>query len=190
MTPQDFLSSSVWVLKMKTYFQVMDVNQDGVLSLSDYEQVANRLAEQQKDLSKSEEIYEVFRSLFHNFVAGGNPETNIQVDVETFLANAAKAVSSMQSAPDAGRKKNEVFFDFVDADASGVISQEEYRRYLAIYSGGDNSNRADQAFASIDVDGDNFINRNEFVEAHMRYWFEPTDDLASGPLPYGPLISP
>ena len=174
---------------MKTYFQVMDVNQDGVLSLSDYEQVANRLIQQQKDLSKSEEIHEVFRSLFHNFVAGGNPEKNDQVDIETFLTNAAKAVSSMQSAPDAGRKKNEVFFDFVDTNASGMISQEEYRKYLAIYSGSDNSNRADQAFASIDLDGNNLISRNEFVEAHMRYWFELTSNLEGEPLPYGPLVN-
>ena len=189
MTPQEFLSSSVWISKMRTYFQVMDVNQDGVLSLSDYEQVANRLTQQQKDSSRSEEIYQIFRSLFHNFVAGGDSEGNQQVDVEAFLANAAKAVSSMQSAPEAGRKKNEVFFDFIDTDSSGVISQKEYRNYLTIYSGGDNFDRADQAFASMDLDGDNRITRDEFVEGHMRYWFELTNDLEGQPLPYGPLVN-
>ena len=188
MTPQDFLSSSVWVMKMMTYFQVMDVNQNGFLSLSDYEQVADRLIQQQNDPSKSEEIHKVFHSLFTNFVAGGEPEKNGQVDPETFLANAAKAVSSMQSAPEAGRKKNEVFFDFIDTDSSGVISQKEYRKYLAIYSGEENPSRADQAFASMDLDGDDIITRDEFVEGHMRYWFELNSDPAGQPLPYGPLV--
>lgn len=188
MTPQDFLTSNVWVLRMKTYFSIMDVNHDGVLSVSDYEQIADRLIQKQQDTSKSAEIQGVFGSLFKNFVAGGNSDQNAQVDLEAFLVNAAKAVSSMQSAPEAGRRKNEVFFDFVDTDNSGAISPEEYRQYLAIYSGGDAPDRAEQAFVSIDVDGNGSISREEFVEAHMRYWFELTGDSAHGPLPYGPLI--
>ncbi|WP_143437950.1 EF-hand domain-containing protein [Hydrocoleum sp. CS-953] len=189
MSPEDLLSSNFWVAKMKTYFKVMDTNQNGFLSRSEYEEIAERLVQNQNDRSKDEEIRAVFRSLFHNFVAGGSEvDAETEISYEKFLANAAKAVSLMQSSREAGRRKNEVFFDFVDTDSSGKISREEYRKYLAIYSGGEDTDRADQAFDSIDVDGNGFISRTEFIEGHMNYWYEPTSDPNYSPLPYGPLV--
>ncbi|MBP0013997.1 MAG: EF-hand domain-containing protein [Roseofilum sp. SBFL] len=167
----------------------MDTNQNGFLSRSEYEEIANRLIQNQSDRSKDEEILAVFRSLFDNFVAGGNPvDPQTQIGYEEFLTNAAKAVSLMQSSREAGRRKNEVFFDFVDTDGSGEISREEYRRYLAVYSGGENTDTADRAFDSIDVDSNGFITRTEFIEGHMHYWFEATSDPSYSPLPYGPLV--
>lgn len=174
---------------MKTYFKVMDTNGNGFLSLSEYEEIAERLVQNQKDRSKDEEIRVVFRSLFNNFVAGGNPvDAETQIPYEEFLANAAKAVSLMQSSREVGKRKNEVFFDFVDTDSSGEISREEYRKYLAIYSGGEDTDRADRAFDSIDVDGNGSITRAEFIEGHLHYWFEPISDPNYSPLPYGPLV--
>ncbi|NEP87572.1 MAG: hypothetical protein F6K18_12505 [Okeania sp. SIO2C2] len=189
MSPEDLLSSNFWVAKMKTYFKVMDTNQNGFLSRSEYEEIAERLVQNQNDQSKDEEIRAVFRSLFNNFVAGGSEvDAETEIGYEKFLANAAKAVSLMQSSREAGRRKNEVFFDFVDTDGSGKISREEYRKYLAIYSGGEDTDRADQAFDSIDVDDNGFISRVEFIEGHMNYWYEPTSDPSYSPLPYGPLV--
>ncbi len=189
MSPEDLLSSNFWVAKMKTYFKVMDTNQNGFLSRSEYEEIAERLVQNQNDRSKDEEIRAVFRSLFDNFVAGGSEiDAETEIGYEKFLANAAKAVSLMQSSREAGRRKNEVFFDFVDTDGSGNISREEYRKYLAIYSGGEDTDRADRAFDSIDVDGNGFISRTEFIEGHMNYWYEPTSDPNYSPLPYGPLV--
>lgn len=189
MSPEDLLSSNFWVAKMKTYFKVMDTNQNGFLSRSEYEEIAERLVQNQNDRSKDEEIRAVFRSLFDNFVAGGSElDAETEIGYKKFLANAAKAVSLMQSSREAGRRKNEVFFDFVDTDGSGKISREEYRKYLAIYSGGEDTDRADRAFDSIDVDGNGFISRTEFIEGHMNYWYEPTSDPNYSPLPYGPLV--
>ncbi|NET02215.1 MAG: hypothetical protein F6K62_10655 [Sphaerospermopsis sp. SIO1G2] len=189
MSPEDLLSSSFWVAKMKTYFKVMDTNQNGFLSRSEYEEIAERLVQNQNERSKDDEIRAVFHSLFYNFVAGGSEvDAETEIDYEKFLANAAKAVSLMQSSREAGRRKNEVFFDFVDTDGSGKISREEYRKYLTIYSGGEDTNRADRAFDSIDVDGNGFISRTEFIEGHMNYWYESTSDPNYSPLPYGPLV--
>ena len=189
MSPEELLSSNFWVAKMKTYFKVMDTNQNGFLSRSEYEEIAERLVQNQSDRSKDEEIRGVFRSLFDNFVAGGEQvDAETEIGYEKFLANAAKAVSLMQSSREAGRRKNEVFFDFVDTDGSGQISREEYRKYLAIYSGGEDPDRADRAFDSIDVDGNGSIARAEFIEGHMHYWYEPTRNPSYSPLPYGPLV--
>ncbi|MBP0016850.1 MAG: EF-hand domain-containing protein [Cyanobacteria bacterium SBLK] len=189
MSPEELLASNFWVAKMKTYFKVMDTNQNGFLSRSEYEGIAEQLVKNQNDRSKDEEIRGVFRSLFDNFVAGGEPvDAETEIAYEKFLANAAKAVSLMQSSREAGRRKNEVFFDFVDTDGSGEISREEYRKYLAIYSGGEDTDRADRAFDSIDVDGNGSITRVEFIEGHMHYWYEPTSDPSYSPLPYGPLV--
>ena len=189
MSPEEFLSSNIWVTRIKTYFKVMDTDGNGFLSLSDFEEIAERLIQNQNDSSKDEEIRAVFRSLFDHIVAGGNQvDPEAQIPYEEFLANAAKAVSSIESTYEVGTRKNEVFFDFVDTDSSGEISREEYRKYLAIYSGAENTDRADRAFDSIDVDGNGSITRSEFIEGHMRYWFEPTSDPSYSPLPYGPLV--
>ncbi|NEP56368.1 MAG: hypothetical protein F6K31_05000 [Symploca sp. SIO2G7] len=189
MTPEKFLSSSIWVARVKTYFKLMDVNGDGFLSLSDYEEIADRFVELQSNSSNSEEIRTLFRALFKNMIAGGaSVDANTKITEEESVTNAAKAVSVLQSAPEVGRRKNEVFFDLIDTDNSGKISREEYRKYLAIYSGGEQPERADKAFDSIDTDGNGSITRAEFVEGHMGYWFTHPSDQNHSPLPYGPLV--
>ncbi len=190
MTSENFLSSEVWVARMKTYFKLMDVNGDRVLSLLDYETIADRFIQIQGDSSNSEVIKDLFKNLFKNFVAGGAAvDANTTIGEEEFISNAAKGVSVVESAIESGRRKNEVFFDLVDTNHSGEISYEEYRKYLAIYSGGDDPERAKKAFESLDVDGDGSITRNEFIEGHVRYWFTLPSDQADNPLPYGPLIA-
>jgi len=189
MTPENFLSSSIWVARVKTYFKLMDVNGDGFLSLSDYEEIANRLIELQGNSSDPEAIRTLFYNLFQNMIAGGaSVDASTKITEEEAVANAAKAVSVLQSAPEVGRQKNEVFFDIIDTDKSGEISREEYRKYIAVYSGGDQPERADQAFDSIDTDGNSSITREEFVEGHMGYWFTHPNDQNHSPLPYGPLV--
>lgn len=190
MSSEELLSSSFWTTKMKTYFKVMDVDQNGFLSLSEFEETAERLVQLQDNPSKAEDIREVFRSLFQYFVAGGEPvDSETQIAEEEFLAKAAKTISlSPPPAVEVGKRKNVVFFDAIDTDGSGEISPEEYRKYLAIYSGGDDAERAKQAFDSIDIDGNGLINRSEFVQAHVHYWFEGVKDPNYSPLPYGPLV--
>ncbi|WP_158069429.1 EF-hand domain-containing protein [Moorena bouillonii] len=189
MTPEDFLSSSAWIVRMKTYFKLMDVNGDGVLSLSDYETIAARFVKLQDNSSNSEVIRTLFHDLFQNFLAGGGAvDTNTMIGEEEFITNAAKAVTVLESSREVGEKKNEVFFDLIDTDDSGQISREEYRKYLAIYSGEDQPERAYKAFESLDADGDGSITRAEFIEGHMGYWCTLPRDQTDGPLPYGPLI--
>jgi len=189
MTPEKFLSSSIWVARIKTYFKLMDVNGDGFLSLSDYEEIANRFIELQGNSSNSEEIRTLFRDLFQNVIAGGaSVDANTKISEEESVINAAKAVSVLQATLEVGRRKNEVFFDLVDTDNSGEISREEYRKYVAIYSGGDQPERADKAFESIDTDGNGSITREEFIEGHMGYWFTHPSDQSHSPIPYGPLV--
>ena len=131
----------------------------------------------------------LFRDLFQNIIAGGaSVDANTMIREEELVANAAKAVSVLQSAPEVGRRKNEVFFDIIDTDSSGEISREEYRKYLAIYSGGDHPESADKAFDSIDADGNGSITRTEFIEGHMGYWFTLPSNQSHAPLPYGPLV--
>jgi len=88
-----------------------------------------------------------------------------------------------------GRQKNEVFFDLIDTDNSGEISREKYRKYLTIYSGKDEPERAYEAFASLDTDGNGSITRTEFIEGHMKYWWTTPEEQGDAPLPYGSLIN-
>ncbi|NES01921.1 MAG: hypothetical protein F6K22_03205 [Okeania sp. SIO2F4] len=192
MSPEQFLSSSVWRTRMKTYFKLMDVDQNGVLTLSDFEEIANRLIQLQNDSSKNEEIREMCHSLFQYFIAGGEPvDSTTRITEEDLIAKVAKTVSLIES-PDkileVARRKNEIFFDIIDTDNSGQISREEYRKYLAVYTGSQQPEHADQAFDSIDLDKSGSISREEFVEAHRRYWFEIGGDKDNSPLPYGVLV--
>ncbi|NES01922.1 MAG: hypothetical protein F6K22_03210 [Okeania sp. SIO2F4] len=191
MSPEQFLSSSVWRTRIKTYFKLMDVDQNGVLTLSDFEEIANRLIQLQNDSSRNEEIREMCHSLFQNFMAAGRPvDSNTRISQEDLIANVAKIVSltELDKALALSRHKNELFFDIIDTDHSGQISREEYRKYLAVYTGVEQPDRADQAFDSIDLDKSGSISREEFVEAHRLYWYEIGDEKDNSPLPYGVLV--
>ena len=192
MSPEQFVSSPVWRARMKIYFKLMDVDKNGVLTLSDFEEIANRLIQLQNDSSKNEEIRQMCHSLFQYFIAGGEPvDSTTRITEEDLIAKVAKTVSLIES-PDkileVIRRKNEIFFDIIDTDHSGEISREEYRKYLAIYTGVEQPDHADQAFDSIDLDKSGFISPEEFVEAHRLYWFEIGGDKDNSPLPYGQLI--
>lgn len=192
MSPEKFFSSTVWRARMKTYFKLMDVDRNGVLTLSDFEEIANRLIQLQNDSSRNEEISEMCHSLFQYFIAGGESvDSNTRITEEDLIAKVAKTVSLIES-PDkileVARHKNELFFNIIDTDNSGQISREEYRKYLAVYTGVEQPDHADQAFDSIDSDKSGSISREEFVEAHRLYWFEIGDDQESSPLPYGLLV--
>jgi len=192
MPPEQFLSSSVWRTRMKTYFKLMDVDQNGVLTLSDFEEIANRLIQLQTDSSKNEEIREMCHSLFQYFIAGGEPvDSNTRITEEDLIAKVAKTVSLIESQDkilEVARHKNELFFNIIDTDNSGQISREEYRKYLTVYTGSEQPDHADQAFDSIDSDGSGSISREEFVEAHRLYWFEIGGEKDNSPLPYGVLV--
>ncbi|WP_161564733.1 EF-hand domain-containing protein [Okeania hirsuta] len=191
MSPEQFLSSSIWRTRIKTYFKLMDVDKNGVLTLSDFEEIANRLIQLQNDSSRNEEIREMCHSLFQYFMAGGGPvDSNTRISEEDLIANVAKIVSltELDKALALSRHKNELFFDIIDTDHSGQISREEYRKYLAVYMGVEQPDRADQAFDTIDSDKSGSISREEFVEAHRRYWYEIGDEKDNSPLPYGKLV--
>ncbi|MDJ0520270.1 MAG: EF-hand domain-containing protein [Trichodesmium sp. MO_231.B1] len=130
-------------------------------------------------------------SLFQYFMAGGEPvDSNTRISQEDLIAKVAKIVSltELDKALALSRHKNELFFDIIDTDHSGQISREEYRKYLAVYTGVEQPDRADQAFDTIDSDKSGSISREEFVEAHRLYWYEIGDEKDNSPLPYGVLV--
>lgn len=186
----DYLNSPFWVRKITTYFRAMDVIEDGVLTLSDYDTVADRIVANQENQQQADHIRAVFRTTFEKLVAAGKPtDATTKVPLDEFLRNTAQCALDDVHAPVAARREKEVFFDFVDTDANGVISRDEYTRYLTVYFGEKAGAGADTAFDSLDYNKDGIISREEFIKSHYHYWFDCFGDEATTPLPYGPLVS-
>lgn len=185
----EYISSSFYRRKIRTYFDAMDIIRDDYLTLQDYNAVADRIVSNQQDSDKAEAIRKMFFDLFQHLVCAGKPVTaESKVNFDEFLHNTAQCALDEVNARVYARKEKEVFFEYVDTNGNGTISMTEYEQYLAVYFGNHKAKDCETSFASIDVDKNGVISLDEFVDAHYHYWFDVTGDEQTTPLPYGPLV--
>lgn len=188
---EDYLNSVFFKRKAKTYFNAMDVIEDGFLTKEDYNAVAENFIANQGDDQKNYIIKEVFSNLFKNLVAHKSESEEPKVSFQEFFENISEAFVSKEMASQGIRETAEVLFDFIDTSNDQVISAEEYKKYLTVKFGtkiSDLSEVSRIAFESIDTQNNGTISRDQFVKAHLDYSFECFGNEATSVLLYGPLL--
>ncbi|XP_045168190.1 sarcoplasmic calcium-binding protein-like isoform X1 [Mercenaria mercenaria] len=120
MSVNDFL-----VKKWKIWYESLDVNHDGTISMEDVEESRNKFSElHHLDADKKKMVMENFEKWWHKYVFRGETgEISEQKFVDTlskeFMADKAKFCAKMQNCFDE-------IFDVIDTNKDRSISEDEF----------------------------------------------------------------
>jgi len=172
-----------WERKCRTYFSRLDLNDDGKLSKSDYEMLADRYQKLAKaDELKAKQIIRRILNLWDRFHS--KSAVNGAIDADEWIA-------SLRRFPVFGLFRTVVefmnmWFDMIDTNGDGVIQKEEYACFLKAFRVEDKA-AVEASFKALDKDGDGKIDHDEFVDAGIEFWM-CNDDALGSKLMFGPLI--
>lgn len=176
--------SDFWVRKMKTYFNRIDFDKDGNITLSDFEGMGNRFVEAEKlDAASGATMKEKLITIWKSYISHLGGETS-SINQDKFI----EAMSAM--VKDASKKEQiagplPLFFQAVDANNDGFIDSDEFGIFFKIF--GLDDKMAPASFQAIDTNNDGLLSKEEFVTAGTDF-FTSEDAACPTKLFWGPLL--
>lgn len=176
--------------KLMKLFCMYDACNLGVLKISDFEQLAQRLAEL-RGWKPGTEAYEKITSQFlfrWNRIRTEIKQTlhtrnDGQVNLEEWLTYYDMVINSQE------RKEElmtlaEAVFNVVDVDESGHLDQAEWTELFRVYN--IPVIYVEETFARIDCDGDGVLSKEEVLSMIQEFYYSGEPDAAGNYL-FGPI---
>jgi len=170
-----------WVCKMRTAFERMDEDQDGVLREKDFNLMADRfiaakgLTGNNAQGVKDYYINEIWGKYFKSCT--GTDTSTSDDFVENLKRQGKKNILATTD------EIHSRYFEAIDTNKDGVIQLAEFTAYFEIL--GIDPKYAKQAFDSVDADKDGNISRCEFISAGNDF-FNMEDSGNAGDYFFGP----
>ncbi|MEQ9671662.1 EF-hand domain-containing protein [Coleofasciculus sp. G2-EDA-02] len=166
-------------LKKKTSlaFNKYDISNDGVLTVSDFEEIAQKVAQKLGVDSGSPEhdkITAAYRAIWDGYFKPADVDGNNKVVLEEYIKACERFIES-PNAIEIGMDLNKMLYDAIDLDGSGSIDEKEFSVFLTTI--GSSEANAKIAFSHIDTDKNGLISREEF--AQNLYDYHTSEDTQS-----------
>ncbi|CAH1781473.1 unnamed protein product [Owenia fusiformis] len=177
--PSYWSNSPFWLQKIKTYFNLLDDNNDGLIIKDEWDEITARFVSCSPGYNK-DAIKKARNVMWASFRAG-------DAQIVTFgMFKKCQAFKQVLFENDMEASKNftRAFFNVFDTDRNGHIDQSEYKKYLECL--GIDPGFSEVAFNSIDTNKDGEITYEEFHEAFLDF-FHGLDRAGCGTYLYGPI---
>jgi Ca2+-binding EF-hand superfamily protein len=161
--------------KQVHYFNVLDVDGDGLVEKQDFLNVADRLADlrgYEEGSSRHSNVRRELLRMWTNARALSGAEEKAHITLDDWLAHEEEVLDSSVLIHSYVQGIARVLFDILDADSDGVISEDEYHTFFRAFRG--DADDAGRAFRKLDADGNGQLTRQEFLEAVTE--FHVSDD--------------
>lgn len=176
--------SEFWARKMRTYFDRIDFDKDGVITRSDFEGMADRFIESERlDPGRGKELKDKLIQVWDKYLSGvghGNAITEPE-----FVSSMKKLKNNSGELRGTIEGPLPLFFGAIDANSDGMIQESEYALLFEIL--GIDSSLASASFKAIDTNNDGLLSLAEFVEAGIEF-FLGEDETEPSRLFWGPLV--
>lgn len=173
--------------KLTNLFNIHDLDHDGALQDSDYDEYVRRLASK-RGVAPGSAKYEALRTQFHGFWRMLEPLADRNQDKRVTLREWFTCFDNLLGSPDAQAKMQPIgraVFAMLDRNNDGVVTLEEYKWLYS--SGALDPHLAQDAFDRLDTDHDGRITTAELSERLMEFFTSNKPD-APGTWLFGPLI--
>ena len=163
--------------KLSLAFNKYDISKDGVITLSDFEEIAQKVAQKLGVNSGSPEhdkITAAYRALWDGYFKPADVDGNNQVVLEEYI-KACERFIELPNAIKIGMELNKMLYDAIDLDSSESIDEKEFTAFVTTM--GSSESDAKIAFSHLDTNKDGFISREEF--AQNLYDYHLTQDTQS-----------
>jgi juvenile hormone diol kinase len=164
-----------------TVLGVWDADRDGAIEESDYAVAAGRIA----GLSGLKPGSAEYEQLHDQLVNGGwqlmrqfDSDGDGQVTIEEALEGFDMLYADQPRYREVIIEPAYSSFDLIDTDHDGRITAEEHRAYLIALSV--DVATAETAFEHLDINGDGFLSREEFVQLMDEFYTSDDPDAAGG----------
>ncbi len=180
------MPSEFWIRKMRTHFDRVDVNGDGVVTAADFEQMADRFIDAGGlDNQGAESLRSHLNTIWSNYWNAADANHDGQVTPDEFVAAMTHVVGTPELSAQVGGPLP-FFFKAIDVNGDGQISATEYANFFRCI--GIDASLAAASFAAIDTDGDGVLSSAEFVAAGEEF-FLSEDEGAATQNYWGPLLA-
>ena len=170
---------------MRTHFDRVDMNGDGVVTASDFEQMADRFIEAGGlDNQGAESLRGHLNTIWDEYWNAADADQDGQVTPDEFVAAMTHVVGTPELSAQVGGPLP-YFFKAIDVNGNGQISATEYETFFRCM--GIDSSLAADSFNAIDTDGDGLLSSEEFVAAGEQFFLSDDENAATQNY-WGPLI--
>ena len=172
--------------KISLAFKKYDSSNDGVVEVSDFEKIAQKVAQNLGVNSGSPEhdkITSAYRVIWDGYFKPADVDGDDKVVLEEYL----KATERFFGSPNAatmGTDLNKVLYDAIDFDGGGSIDEKELSAFLKAV--GVSEADAKTAFSHLDTDKNGSISREEFAK-NLYDYYASDDTGAPANWFYGPI---
>jgi len=169
-----------WIRKMKTQFCRIDADGDGIITLNDFDVIADRWIEiGQLKGEKANDLKESYRQVYKEYYNAECCPTNfdqsLQYRKEQTEANKDTHIYTYPR-----------LFSIIDTDKDGIIGEKEFSVFYKAY--GISEEIAKESFRHLDTDQDGKMSRDEFLKASSNFYSLETEGDPSQYL-WGPLVT-
>jgi Ca2+-binding EF-hand superfamily protein len=172
-----------WNRKIRTFFRVIDFDNDGFVTHKDYEAMAQHFIDVgHLDEVKAKQAKRKFMQIWEKFF-GVTERTTGPLTMEAFVD--CKRRSGLAKLT---RAANEIFaalFDLIDLNGDGVIQKDEFEKFYNVVKLDEKA--AAETFKAIDTNGDGLLSADEFITAGIDF-FNGDDESSPYRFLFGPLV--
>jgi len=157
--------------KLTRYFRVYDVDDNGTISLADFERVVENVralygADERSTIHR--ELRDGFLQRWSALVASADKDSDGRVDLSEWLEYWEGVLQDDVRYETEVAAVTERLFQVFDTDEDGVLGADEFCNFFGVY--GLSSAMARQVFTGLDQDGDGRVTRRELMGmAHQFY---------------------
>ena len=169
--------SPFWNKKVDRVMQVTDVNKDGVITLKDFELVAQRYKDQG---GVTAEQHQRIKASLKSF----SDAAGLTDDTKQFTHEEYKKLYANMQDPQMHDILFRTMFSALDVNGDGVVSCDEWEMHYKCF--GIDPKHAKASFEAMDTNGDGVISCEEFIAYQVEY-FTTTENKLNSAILYGPL---
>jgi juvenile hormone diol kinase len=179
--------SDILQKKLAQHFSFRDLNKDGYVECSDWEQCAQNLAairNWQPGSPEYENVMAQHIAMWHLFWQPADLNQDGKVSKPEYL-HLAETQRKMGFNYEMKQVRNlfAAIFDTIDLDGNGEISLAEYKLFFQAWAM--EERLAETAFASLDLNADGRLSREAFLQYGVNFYVNDEPDVA-GNMIFGP----
>ncbi|XP_031565692.1 aequorin-1-like [Actinia tenebrosa] len=170
-TEIDLTRNPIWVKRVEGLFDTMDVNGNGLLSISEILKWADNLEKACKATPKEiKSLREALQMMWG--VVGLVP--GVELDKKQFVKGFNRLAKGelkrhAEHKTTLHNRQNNAFFDVIDVNNDGTVSLDEVKTMMKACNYDEDA--AEAWFNAADTNRDGRIDRNELNKVEFEYWF-------------------